>query len=89
MKKIKKLSLNKETISKLNNEDMSTLKGGLAAATNGQAVVQADAQVMCSLGTAASVISIIGSIISIIKDTMGPSDPQPPIDCCGTVIVRK
>jgi natural product precursor len=88
MKKVKKLSLNKETISKLNNEDMSTLKGGIAAATSGK-VAQLEAQAMCGLGTAASIISIIGSIISIIKDTMGPSDPQPPIDCCGTVIIQK
>lgn len=89
MKKTKKLSLNKETISKLNNEDMSALKGGLAAATSGKQA-QLDAQVACTTGTVASVVSIVASLISIIKDTLTPSpSPQPPIDCCGTVIVQK
>ncbi|WP_126971994.1 class I lanthipeptide [Gynurincola endophyticus] len=81
MKKNKKLSLNKETISRLNNEDMSVLKGGLAAATN-----ESFPTVTCTAATIASVVSIIHSLISITKDLTSPQPDQPPIDCCGTIV---
>lgn len=80
MKKNKKLSLNKETISRLNNEDMSVLKGGLAAATNASFPT-----VTCTAATIASVVSIIHSVISITKDLTSPQ-PDQPIDCCGTIV---
>ncbi|WP_126971996.1 TIGR04149 family rSAM-modified RiPP [Gynurincola endophyticus] len=84
MKKIKKLSLNKEKIDQLNNEDMSVLKGGQAAATNASFPT-----ITCTGGTIASIVSIIESVISIIKETLPSPEPQPPIDCCGTIIIQK
>ncbi|WP_126972004.1 class I lanthipeptide [Gynurincola endophyticus] len=82
MKKIKRLSVNKEIISRLNNNDMEVLKGGFAAATVGNGSDNKALNAFSITTTFPSVtITIIETTLTI---TVQPS-PDPPGDCCGTV----
>lgn len=82
VKKIKRLSVNKETISRLNNNDMEVLKGGVAAATAGNG---SDNKVQNAYSISITFPSITITIIETTLTVTAPPSPEIPGDCCGTV----